>query len=122
MKLSFKYVVPRKARREKAIIEDLMWHTTKVYNTLLYELKEKQEIVNYSGSINVQSSKIYKRYRQENWHSEYLHSHSLQQVIINVLSNMKSYTRLKEEYEKGNEEIKGKPRIPRFKGNNEQEV
>ena len=31
MKLSFKYVVPRKARREKAIIEDLMWHTTK-YN------------------------------------------------------------------------------------------
>ena len=69
MKLSFKYVVPRKARREKAIIEDLMWHTTKVYNTLLYELKEKQEIVNYSGSINVQSSKIYKRYRQDNWHS-----------------------------------------------------
>ena len=122
MKLSFKYVVPRKARREKAIIEDLMWHTSKVYNTLLYELKEKQEIVNYSGSINVQSSKIYKRYRQDNWHSEYLHSHSLQQVIINVLSNMKSYTRLKEEYEKGNEEIKGKPRIPRFKGNNEQEV
>ena len=78
MKLSFKYVVPRKARREKAIIEDLMWYLSKVYNTLLYEIKEKQKIVNYSGSINVQLSKIYKSYRLDNWHSGYLHLHSLQ--------------------------------------------
>ena len=31
-----------------------MWQISKVYNTLLYELKAKQEIVNYSGRIKVE--------------------------------------------------------------------
>ena len=120
--LSFKYVVPKKAKKEKEIITDIMWHTTRVYNTLLYEIKEGKEKINTKSSINIASSKIYSRYRKENWHSSYLHSQALQQVIINVVQNFKSYARLKEEYEKGNVEIKGKPKEPRYKGNIEQEI
>ena len=66
-------------------------------------------------SMNIESSKIYKKYREENWHSKYLHSHTLQEVILNQLSDRKSYLAIKEKYEKGDKTIKGKPRQPRFK-------
>lgn len=100
MRLSFKYDVSKISNVQKEIINDIMWHTTKVYNILLHELREKEKQININKSINIISSPIYKEYRQNNWHSEYLHSHTLQQVIINVVQNYKSYLKSIEEYKK----------------------
>jgi len=123
MKLTFKYTIPNKgAKREKEIIEDLMWHSTKVYNMLLYELREHERYIDINKRINQIQTEIYKEYREKNWHSKYLHSHTLQQVIINVIENYKSYLRAKEEYEKNIEIFKGRPKVPRYKGEKRQEI
>ena len=73
----------------------------KVYNMLNYDIQQGVEKVNVQKSLNIESSKIYKKYRKENWHSKYLHSHTLQEVILNQLSDRKSYLAIKEKYEKG---------------------
>lgn len=49
----------------------------------------------------MQSSKIYKKYRELNWHSKYLHSRTLQETILNCISDHKSYIALKEKCENG---------------------
>lgn len=114
MKLTFPYVFKPK-KKQKEILEEIMWHCAKVYNMLNYDIQEGIEKVNVQKSMNIESSKIYKKYREENWHSKYLHSHTLQEVILNQLSDRKSYLAIKEKYEKGDKTIKGKPRQPRFK-------
>ena len=40
MKLSFKYNVKDIKTKQKEIISDLIWHTKKVSNTLLYDIRE----------------------------------------------------------------------------------
>ena len=114
MKLTFPYVFKPK-KQQKEILEEIMWHCAKVYNMLNYDIQQGVEKVNVQNSINIESSKIYKKYREENWHSKYLHSHTLQEVILNQLSDRKSYLAIKEKYEKGDKTIKGKPRPPKFK-------
>lgn len=114
MKLTFPYVFKPK-KKQKEILEEIMWHCAKVYNMLNYDIQQGIEKVNAKKSLNIESSKIYKKYREENWHSKYLHSHTLQEVILNQLSDRKSYLAIKEKYEKGDKTIKGKPRQPRFK-------
>ena len=115
MKLSFKYNVKNIKSKQKEIISDLIWHTKKVSNTLLYDIREGKEKLDLSKNLNVISSKIYTVYRKNNWHSEYLHSHMLQEAIIGVIASIKSYAKLNEMYEKDNTNLKGKPRFPRFK-------
>ena len=105
----------RNKKKQKEILEEIMWHCAKVYNMLNYDIQQGIEKVNVKKSLNIESSKIYKKYREENWHSKYLHSHTLQEVILNQLSDRKSYLAIKEKYEKGDKTIKGKPRQPRFK-------
>ena len=114
MKLTFPYVFKPK-KKQKEILEEIMWHCAKVYNMLNYDIQQGIEKVNAKKSLNIESSKIYKKYREENWHSKYLHSHTLQEVILNQLSDRKSYLAIKEKYEKGDKTIKGKPRQPKFK-------
>ena len=114
MKLTFPYVFKAK-KVQKEILEEIMWHCAKVYNMLNYEIQQGIEKVNVQKSLNIESSKIYKKYREENWHSKYLHSHTLQEVILNQLSDRKSYLAIKEKYEKGDKTIKGKPRPPKYK-------
>lgn len=115
MKLSFKYNVKNIKVEQKEIIFDLIWHTKKVSNTLLYDIREGKEKIDLSRSLNIISSKIYTVYRKINWHSEYLHSHMLQEAIIGVIASIKSYIKLNEMYEKDKTKLKGKPRFPRFK-------
>ena len=100
MKLSFKYNVKDIKPKQKEIISDLIWHTKKVSNTLLYDIREGKEKLDLSKSLNIISSKIYTVYRKNNWHSEYLHSHMLQEAIIGVIASIKSYAKLNEMYEK----------------------
>lgn len=114
MRLTFTYIL-KPNKRQDNILKELMWHCSKVYNMLNYDVKEGKEKINPNGILNVESSKIYKKYRKENWHSKYLHSHMLQQIIINYVGDYKSYMAIKEMYETGNKEIKGKPRMPRYK-------
>ena len=114
MILTFTYIIKPNKSQEK-IIKELMWHSSKVYNMLNYDVKEGKEKINANGILNVEGSKIYKKYRKENWHSEYLHSHMLQQIILNYIGDYKSYVAIKGMYEKGEKEIKGKPRMPRYK-------
>ena len=110
MRLTFTYIIKPNKSQEK-IIKELMWHSSKVYNMLNYDVKEGKEKINANGILNVEGSKIYKKYRKENWHSEYLHSHMLQQIILNYIGDYKSYIAIKSMYEKGEKEIKGKYKI-----------
>lgn len=119
MLLTFKMDVTKLNDKELNIINELGWHIEKVYNSLLYEVRENQRYIDLSKSLNILASKIYMEYRNTNWHSKYLHSHTLQQVILNVIQNYKSYVGLKEMYEKDNNSLKGKPRLPRYKHNND---
>ncbi|MFR0823453.1 MAG: RNA-guided endonuclease InsQ/TnpB family protein [Clostridia bacterium] len=117
IRLNFKYILkPQKINQE--IIEDIMWHCAKVYNTFNYELQKGKEEIHKKRNRNIESSRIYKRYREENWHSKYLHAHTLQEVLLDVLADHKSYIALTEKYERGDKQIKGKPRFPRYKRKN----
>lgn len=97
------------------IIKDLQWHVKKVCNMLLYYIREGKEKIDTNKSLNIISSKVYSEYRKNNWHSDYLHSHMLQEAIIGVIGSYKSYISLCNIYEKDKKSLKGKPRFPRFK-------
>ena len=119
MLLTFKMDIIKTNEKNKNIINELAWHVEKVYNSLLYEIRENKRYIDLSKSLNILSSGIYKEYRENNWHSKYLHSHTLQQIILNVIQNYKSYVGLKEMYEKDQNSLKGKPRLPRYKHKND---
>ena len=121
MKLTFPYIF-KADKTQKEIIEEIMWHCEKVYNILNYDIYQGKETISLKNSINVQSSKIYKKYRELNWHSKYLHSHTLQETIINCIRDHKSYIALKEKYENGDKSIKGKPNKPRYKNSGKIEI
>ena len=114
MRLTFPYIF-KPNNMQKEIIEDIIWHCEKVYNTLNYDIYQGKEIISIEKNLNIQSSKIYKKYRETNWHSKYLHSHTLQEIIINCISDHKSYMALKEKYNNEDKSIKGEPRKPRYK-------
>lgn len=115
MKLTFKYKLERLSNTKKEILKELMWHTTKVYNMVLYEIREGQVVIDENKSLNLASNPIYNYERKNNWHSKYLHSHTLQEVVINVVENYKSYKALEKKYNENPESLKGKPRFPHFK-------
>jgi len=115
MKLSFKWKITKLEYKNLDIVKDLQWHVKKISNMLLYDIREGKEKIDISKSLNIISSKIYSNYRVNNWHSEYLHSHMLQEAIIGVIGSYKSYISLCNLYEKDKNSLKGKPRFPRFK-------
>ena len=100
MKLTFVYNLKLNKTQEE-IVKEIMWHSSKIYNILNYEVKEGKEKINTKGSLNAEGSRIYKRYRRENWHSKYLHSHTLEQIILNYIGDYKSYIALNKKYEEG---------------------
>ncbi len=114
MKLTFVYNVKLNETQEK-IINEIKWHSSKIYNILNYAVREGKERINTKGSLNVEGSKIYKKYKEENWHSKYLHSHTLLEIILNYIRDYKSYLAVKKMYEEENENIKGKPKMPGYK-------
>ena len=115
MKLSFKWKITKLEYKNLDIVKDLQWHVKKISNMLLYDIREGKEKIDISKSLNIISSRIYSNYRVNNWHSNYLHSHMLQEAIIGVIGSYKSYISLCSMYEKDKNELKGKPRFPRFK-------
>ena len=118
MKLSFKYNVKNINFIQQNIISDLVWHTKKVSNMLLYDIREGKEKIELNKNLNIISSEIYRKYRETNWHSEYLHSHMLQEAILGVIASYKSYVSLTKIYKEDNLKLKGKPNFPKYKKNN----
>ena len=118
MKLSFKYTITKIGNKNFDIIKDLQWHVKKVCNMLLYDIREGKEKIDVNKNLNIISSKIYKDYRKNNWHSNYLHSHMLQEAIIGVIGSYKSYISLCNIYKKNKNSLRGQPRFPRFKKEN----
>ena len=118
MKLSFKYNVKNINSIQQKIISDLVWHTKKVSNMLLYDIREGKEKLELNKNLNIISSEIYRKYRETNWHSEYLHSHMLQEAILGVIASYKSYVSLTKIYKEDNLKLKGKPNFPKYKNNN----
>ena len=114
MKLTFTFDLLLNETQEN-IIKEIKWHVNKVYNILNYSIRERKREINFKGRTNEEMYKIYKEYREKNWHSEYLHSHTLEQIILNCIRYYKSYLSLKEMYERKEKEIKGKPQMPRYK-------
>ena len=59
MKLTFVYNLKLNKTQEE-IVKEIMWHSSKIYNILNYEVKEGKERINTKGSLNAEGSRIYK--------------------------------------------------------------
>jgi IS605 OrfB family transposase len=106
MKLSFKFK-PKYNDKTLAIIEELSFHTTKLYNTANYECRET-EFKPY-----VKTNEMY----ATNWHAHFLHSHTYQQCLRVLEKNWKSYFASIKDYKKNPSKYKGMPQKPKFKNN-----
>ena len=94
MKLTFTYIIRPNNTQDK-IIKELMWHSSKVYNMLNYNVKEGKEKINTNGILNVEgiqmkmvgnkkyrnTKRINKLYEQRrNYSKTYMHKAS--RIII----------------------------------------
>ena len=107
IKLSFKYYL-KLNQSQQDIIEELSFHTTKLYNIINYDLREN-EYKNYYT--------IEKEYKS-NWHCGHLHSHTRQQCFKMIEQNWKSYFASIKDYNKNPSKYLVKPRPPKFKNHN----
>lgn len=104
MKLSFKFK-PKLTELQLNIIEELSFHTTKLYNIVNYDCRENG-LKSY-----IEAEKEYK----ENWHKQFLHSHTYQQCLKVLEKNWKSYFASIKDYKKNPNKYKGEPKSPKFK-------
>ncbi|NFH40835.1 RNA-guided endonuclease InsQ/TnpB family protein [Clostridium sporogenes] len=104
MKLSFKYY-SKLNQQQLDIIEELSYHTTKLYNIANYDCRENT-VKSY-----VEMNKLY----NNNYHKQFLHSHNYQQCLKLLEKNWKSYFASIKDYKKNPSKYKGIPRQPKFK-------
>ena len=108
MKLSFKFN-PKLNNMQKSIIEELSFHTTKLYN-----------IANYDNlNIGFKSYNEMNNYYSSNWHKEFLHSHNYQHCLKVLEKNWKSYFNAFKNYKKNTKKYLGCPRQPKYKNLND---
>ena len=87
------------------IIEELSYHTTKLYNIVNYDMKP----------FNYKSYKVNEKNYKSNFHSQYLTAHNYQQCLKVLEQNWKSYFAARDEHKKHPEKFTGKPEQPGFK-------
>jgi len=104
VKLSFKFK-PKLTELQLNIIEELSFHTTKLYNIVNYDCREN------GFKSYIEAEKEYK----ENWHKQFLHSHTYQQCLKVLEKNWKSYFASIKDYKKNPNKYKGEPKPPKFK-------
>ena len=104
MKLSFKYK-PNFNNKTLAIINELSYHTNKLYNIANYDCRENE----FKSYITM--NKLY----IDNWHKKFLHSHTYQHCLKLLEKNWKSYFASIKDYNKNPSKYKGMPMPPRFK-------
>ena len=64
VKLTLRYNITKIDKKQKQIIEEIMWHATKVYNMVLYELREGKRKIDVNKSIKIIQTEIYKEERK----------------------------------------------------------
>lgn len=104
MKLSLKFF-PKFTSLQLDIIEELCFHTTKLYN-----------IANYECNIN--GNKSYydmEKLHTNNWHKTFLHSHTYQQCLKVLEQDWKSYIAAVTDYKNNSHKYKAMPMPPRYK-------
>jgi putative transposase len=106
MRLSFKFK-PKLSHNQLEIIKELSWHTSKLYNTVNYQIKNNEDI----KPIYTQLENQFK----SNWHSKYLHSHNRQQALKQLAQDWKSFFVSIKDYKKNPNKYKGMPGPPKFK-------
>ena len=67
--------------RQKKVIDELIWHTTKLYNISNFNMRESNYI---SYAENDKIAKV-------NWHAEYLHAHNRQQLLLCIFESSRIY-------------------------------
>jgi putative transposase len=90
---------------QMSIIEELSFHTTKLYNIANYECKEK-------GYKNYY---ILEKELKSNWHKAFLHSHTYQHCLKMLEQDWKSYFACIKDYKKNPQKYKGVPQPPKYK-------
>jgi len=104
LKLSLKFK-PELSAQQISIIEDLSFHTTKLYNIANHDCRENEYKNYYDMEPEFKS----------NWHNEYLHSHTYQQCLKMLDQNWKSYFSAIKDYKKNPSKYLGMPRPPKYK-------
>ena len=106
MRLSFKYY-PKLNSEQLAIISELSFHTSKLYNIANHENLTH----GFRSYVNMES------YFKNNWHREYLHSHSYQQCLKVLEQDWKSFFSASKDYKKKPNKYLGTPKMPKYKNN-----
>lgn len=89
-----------------AIVEELSFHTTKLYNTVNYALQE------HGSKSYLDLNKLY----ADNWHKKYLHSHNYQQMLKVLEKNWKSYFSSLKDFKANPNKYRGMiPQPPKYK-------
>jgi len=104
MKLSFKFY-PQLNNLQLSIIEELSFHTTKLYNIANYECKE------HGFKSYYDLEKMFK----SNWHNKFLHSHTYQQLLKVLEQDWKSFFQARKDYKTNPHKYKGIPQPPKYK-------
>lgn len=104
MKLSFKFN-PKLNSLQNNIINELSFHTTKLYNIANYDCLTK-------GALSYTEMNI--KYNN-NWHKDFLHSHNYQHCLRVLEKNWKSFFKADKDYKKNPKKYLGKPRQPKYK-------
>lgn len=108
MKLSFKFK-PVFNELQLNIINELSFHTTSLYNIANYDC------VNIKPQSYFNMNKKY----NNNWHKDFLHSHTYQHCLKVLEKNWKSYFSAIKDYKKNPSKYLGCPRQPKYKNNND---
>ena len=87
------------------IIEELSYHTTKLYNIVNYDIR----------SFGYAFYKVNAKNYENNLHSQYLASHNYQQCLKVLEQNWKSFFEAIKEWKINPKKFNGKPRRPKFK-------
>jgi len=103
VKLTLKYY-PRWNKEQQQIIEELSFHTTKLYNIANHQCRDKYK-----------SYRTLEKELKQNWHTPYLHSHTYQQSLKVLEQNWKSYFQSLKDYKKNPDKYKAMPQPPKYK-------
>ena len=87
------------------IIEELSYHTTKLYNIVNYDMR----------SFGHKSYETNEKKYKNNLHSQYLASHNYQHCLKVLEQNWKSFFEAIKEWKVNPKKFNGKPRRPKFK-------
>ncbi|WP_223067697.1 RNA-guided endonuclease InsQ/TnpB family protein [Paenibacillus caui] len=104
MKLVYKWT-PRFTTKQLSLLEDLAFHTTKLYNIANHRCREEGFLPYVKLEKELKS----------NWHRDYLHSHTYQQCLKMVEQNWKSFFASSKDFKKNPHKYKGTPQPPKYK-------